>query len=112
MENLQRNNNTTNDDTSMSFVRESIEEIIEVAMIDFLMLSAMLKDLGRSEEVISSPEAGMRISEAITQLQCMDIFTQKLSHISKLSGDQHHPPAPLHIGNHIHYYQRFICRLN
>ena len=68
----------------MDEIKNAIREILDTAMIDFLMVNSVFKKYNQfAEPSIAAPEAA-RISLSVKELQYMDIFSQKLNHVIAL----------------------------
>ena len=118
MENLNGYNKSTNIDqhnTTIALIGKWIKEIIDAAMIDFQMLSSLLKDYDKLFDARTAPEAAERISQSVQELQCMDIFIQKLEHLSRLNGIlcREEFPVPKTVNdNNWDLYSSVVIRLN
>lgn len=118
MEDLHERNRETDvakNDPSVEFLGNWIGEIMKAAILDFQMLSSLLKDYGQLFDARMAPEAAERISQSVKELQCMDIFIQKLTHMNRLNGvirGEVFPGMEIPGDNDWHLYSGIIFRLN
>jgi hypothetical protein len=94
----------------MQQIKEKINGVIEMAMIDFIMVSSVFKRYNQFiDPAVPDEEVARRVSHSVTELQYMDFFSQKFNHTILLN--QHLIDAD---GNSVQSYDHagFIFRLN
>jgi hypothetical protein len=62
-----------------------IKEVLDMALIDFMMVSSVFKKYNQFAEPSLSSEEARRVSLSVKELQYMDTFSQKLNHVLLLN---------------------------
>jgi cell fate (sporulation/competence/biofilm development) regulator YmcA (YheA/YmcA/DUF963 family) len=98
----------------MDDIKSTIQWIVEVAMIDFLMVSSVFTKYKQAATSSSTEEEPSKISNSVRALQYMDIFSQKLTHITKLNEalDEASLQAPSAAEDRPCDHANFIFKLN
>ena len=98
----------------MSEIKNAIREILDTAMIDFLMVNTVFKKYNQYAEPSIDASDAARISLSIIELQYMDIFSQKLHHIIALQEALGENPSidQSGQGHTIYDHANFIFKLN
>jgi hypothetical protein len=66
-------------------IKNMIQSVIDIALIDFMMVSSVFKKYNQFAEPSMSDDDAKRVSYSVRALQYMDTFSQKLDHIIKLN---------------------------
>ena len=97
----------------MDEVKTLIADVLDVALIDFLMVSSVFKKYNQFANPDMPSEDAIRVSECVKELQYMDVFSQKLNHIISLN-DVIHDAARANGNNQTEQGDQagFILKLN
>lgn len=94
-------------------IASMVRDILDIAQVDFIMVGSIFKKYNQFTEPSMSVQDNTRVSMSVKDLQYMDIFSQKLEHITRLNraileankNDKNH-------GSHTADHATFIFKLN
>ena len=71
--------------TRLELVKVKLKYILDIALIDFMMVSSVFKKYNQFVDPSMSNEDALMVALSVKELQYMDTFSQKLNHIIQLN---------------------------
>ncbi len=93
-------------------VKNWIEQVLDMALIDFIMMSSVFKKYHQFAQQPVPHEVADRVSSSVKKLQYMDFLSQKLTHIVQLNHEIEKAAIHAHSNNTTIDQAGFIFKLN